>query len=242
MSYHAVRHVRSFIKRSMGLAGRGNSGKDVEEHTMRVARALRSSMTDVEQTAALVGTLLAWLTGPVVEGVFTDAALDVARYRENRLAISKVPSEKGKCDYCHSWRQGSHKRIEHLLADSRKFFSSIADDFFTDFDKSSADDTTIDDLDNTENPDYLCAWVQFISDVSHAEKYRDKVTAEQLLNIEAGQALFVGDLEKILARGDGDKFSPFAYPNGGSGMADQLCRERGDDQIFIVGPHGDSIP
>ena len=40
---------------------------------------------------------------------------------------------------------------------------------FTDFDKSSADDTTIDDLDNTENPDYLCAWVQFISDVSHAE-------------------------------------------------------------------------
>ena len=172
----------------MGLAGRGNSGKDVEEHTMRVARALRSSMTDVEQTAALVGTLLAWLTGAVVEGVFTDAALDVARYRENRLAISKVPSEKGKCDYCHSWRQGSHKRIEHLLADSRKFFSSIADDFFTDFDKSSADDTTIDDLDNTENPDYLCAWVQFISDVSHAEKYRDKVTAEQLLNIEAGQA------------------------------------------------------
>ena len=82
MSYHAVRHVRSFIKRSMGLAGRGNSGKDVEEHTMRVARALRSSMTDVEQTAALVGTLLAWLTGPLVEAVFTDAALDVARYRE----------------------------------------------------------------------------------------------------------------------------------------------------------------
>ena len=129
MSYHAVRHVRSFIKRSMGLAGRGNSGKDVEEHTMRVARALRSSMTDVEHTAALVVKLLAWLTGAVVEGVFTDAALDVARCRENRLAISKVPSEKGKCDYCHSWRQGSHKRIEHLLADSRKFFSSIADDF-----------------------------------------------------------------------------------------------------------------
>ena len=54
-------------------------------------------------------------------GIYKRSQL-MLRLRRNRLAISKVPSEKGKCDYCHSWRQGSHKRVEHLLADSRKFF------------------------------------------------------------------------------------------------------------------------
>ena len=98
-----------------------------------------------------------------------------ARLRLNALGFREGKTQRGRCDACMSWQNGTRKAIVRILATLRKCIEDVCPAYFEKWDRRVAEDFNIKEL---EPPDDIIYISQLILYVRHHEHDQQPVRSE----------------------------------------------------------------